>query len=66
MKNRKAKMLVARVNKRYYPSQWLKVSNRRVALFSYSGITREVIQEKFSAAQNRLRNHSSRITIVNK
>ncbi|EMR0736690.1 hypothetical protein RVX82_000993 [Citrobacter braakii] len=61
MKNRKAKMIVARVNKRYFPSQWLKVSNRRVVLFSFSGIAREGIKEKYSAAQNRLINHGAKI-----
>lgn len=37
MKNRKAKMLLLRAHKNGFPSQWLKVSNRRVALFSYDG-----------------------------
>lgn len=33
MKNRKAKMLISRVYRRCYPSQWLRVSNRRVVLY---------------------------------
>ncbi|HHP0242268.1 MULTISPECIES: hypothetical protein [Escherichia] len=40
-----------------YPSQWLRVSNRRVVLFSFSGIAREGVKEKRSAAQNRWKNH---------
>ncbi|CAD5763636.1 transposase [Escherichia coli] len=35
MKNRKAKMLISRVCRLCYPSQWLRVSNRRVVLFSF-------------------------------
>ena len=57
MKNRKAKMLLLRTNKNCYPRQWLKVSNRRVALFSYDGCTREGWQVKNSAAQNLWKNH---------
>lgn len=57
MKNRKAKMLISRVYRRCYPSQWLRVSNRRVVLFSFSGIAREGVKEKRSAAQNRWKNH---------
>ncbi|EQA5016583.1 hypothetical protein ACX3YJ_005734, partial [Escherichia coli] len=40
-----------------YPSQWLRVSNRRVVLFSFSGIAREGGRDKRSAAQNRWKNH---------
>ena len=54
MKNRKAKMLISRVYRRCYPSQWLRVSNRRVVLYLYSGIAREGIKDKRSAAQNRV------------
>ncbi len=57
MKNRKAKMLISRVYRRCYPSQWLRVSNRRVVLYLYSGIVREGIKDKRSAAQNRWKNH---------
>lgn len=57
MKNRKAKMLISRVYRLCYPSQWLRVSNRRVVLFSFSGIAREGVKEKRSAAQNRWKNH---------
>ncbi|HGU2262101.1 TPA: hypothetical protein ACM7IZ_002879 [Escherichia coli] len=57
MKNRKAKMLISRVYRRCYPSQWLRVSNRRVVLYLYSGIAREGIKDKRSAAQNRWKNH---------
>lgn len=57
MKNRKAKMLISRVYRLCYPSQWLRVSNRRVVLFSFSGIAREGVQDKRSAAQNRWKNH---------
>lgn len=57
MKNRKAKMLISRVYRRCYPSQWLRVSNRRVVLHLYSGIAREGIKDKRSAAQNRWKNH---------
>ncbi|HBN1883948.1 TPA: hypothetical protein L1421_001905 [Escherichia coli] len=53
MKNRKAKMLISRVYRRCYPSQWLRVSNRRMVLYLYSGIAREGIKDKPSAAQNR-------------
>ena len=58
MKNRKAKILLLYVHKNGFPSQWLKVSNRRVALFSYDGCTREGWQVKNSAAQNRWKNHA--------
>ncbi|MDY8584854.1 hypothetical protein UYO11_23170 [Escherichia coli] len=54
--NRKAKMLISRVYRLCYPSQWLRVSNRRVVLFSFSGIAREGIKDKRSAAQNRWKN----------
>ena len=57
MKNRKAKMLISRVYRLCYPSQWLRVSNRRVVLFSFSGIAREGVKDKRSAAQNRWKNH---------
>ncbi|ERO21713.1 hypothetical protein SEET4502_05285 [Salmonella enterica subsp. enterica serovar Typhimurium str. 34502] len=57
MKNRKAKMLISRVYRLCYPSQWLRVSNRRVVLFSFSGIAREGVRDKGSAAQNRWKNH---------
>jgi hypothetical protein len=57
MKNRKAKMLISRVYRRCYPSQWLRVSNRRVVLYLYSGIAREGIKDKRSAAQNRWKKH---------
>ena len=57
MKNRKAKMLISRVYRRCYPSQWLRVSNRRMVLYLYSGIAREGIKDKPSAAQNRWKNH---------
>ncbi|EQW18064.1 hypothetical protein G898_02514 [Escherichia coli UMEA 3014-1] len=57
MKNRKAKMLISRVYRRCYPSQWLRVSNRRVVLYLYSGIAREGVKDKRSAAQNRWKNH---------
>ncbi|EON5811600.1 hypothetical protein ACNDQY_004415 [Escherichia coli] len=57
MKNRKAKMLISRVYRLCYPSQWLRVSNRRVVLFSFSGIAREGIKDKRSAAQNRWKNN---------
>lgn len=57
MKNRKAKMLISRVYRRCYPSQWLRVSNRRMVLYLYSGIARDGIKDKRSAAQNRLKNH---------
>ncbi|HFQ8241615.1 TPA: hypothetical protein ACHTCP_002958 [Escherichia coli] len=57
MKKRKAKMLISRVCRRCYPSQWLRVSNRRVVLYLYSGIAREGIKDKRSAAQNRWKNH---------
>ncbi|ELG90640.1 hypothetical protein A311_01309 [Escherichia coli KTE146] len=57
MKNRKAKMLISRVYSRCYPSQWLIVSNRRMVLYLYSGIAREGIKDKPSAAQNRWKNH---------
>ncbi|HGX4883990.1 TPA: hypothetical protein ACNEZT_004234 [Escherichia coli] len=57
MKNRKAKMLISRVYRRCYPSQWLRVSNRRVVLYLYSGIAREGVKEKRSAAQNRWKKH---------
>lgn len=57
MKNRKAKMLISRVYRRCYPSQWLRVSNRRVVLYLYSGIAREGVRDKRSAAQNRWKNH---------
>ena len=57
MKNRKAKMLISRVYRRCYPSQWLRVSNRRVELYLYSGIAREGIKDKRSAAQNRWKKH---------
>ncbi|HHJ4050799.1 TPA: hypothetical protein ACQJWY_004436 [Escherichia coli] len=40
-----------------YPSQWLRVSNRRMVLYLYSGIAREGIKDKRSAAQNRWKNH---------
>ncbi len=55
--NRKAKMIISRVYRLCYPSQWLRVSNRRVVLFSFSGIAREGVKEKRSAAQNRWKNH---------
>lgn len=57
MKNRKAKMLISRVYRRCYPSQWLRVSNRRVVLYLYSGIAREGIKDKRSAAQNHWKKH---------
>lgn len=57
MKNRKAKMLISRVYRLCYLNQWLRVSNRRVVLFSYSGIAREGVKDKRSAAQNRWKNH---------
>lgn len=57
MKNRKAKMIISRVYRLCYPSQWLRVSNRRVVLFSFSGIAREGVKDKRSAAQNRWKNH---------
>ena len=57
MKNRKAKMLISRVYRRCYPSQWLRVSNRRVVLYLYSGIAREGIKDKRNAAQNRWKKH---------
>lgn len=57
MKNRKAKMLISRVYRRCHPSQWLRVSNRRVVLCLYSGIAREGVKDKRSAAQNRWKNH---------
>lgn len=57
MKNRKAKMLIHRVYRCCYPSQWLRVSNRRMVLYLYSGIAREGIKDKPSAAQNRWKNH---------
>lgn len=44
--NRKAKMLISRVYRLCYPSQWLRVSNRRVVLFSFSGIAREGVKDK--------------------
>ena len=40
-----------------YPSQWLRVSNRRMVLYLYSGIARDGIKDKRSAAQNRWKNH---------
>ena len=46
MNNRKAKMLISRVYRRCYPSQWLRVSNRRMVLYLYSGIAREGIKDK--------------------
>ncbi|KYT47743.1 hypothetical protein AML38_07965, partial [Escherichia coli] len=55
--NRKAKMLISRVYRLCYPSQWLRVSNRRVVLFSFSGIAREGVKDKRSAVQNRWKNH---------
>ncbi|EAB4197536.1 TPA: hypothetical protein JHK38_003690 [Escherichia coli] len=55
--NRKAKMLISRVYSRCYPSQWLRVSNRRMVLYLYSGIARDGIKDKRSAAQNRWKNH---------
>lgn len=57
MKNRKAKMLISRVYRHCHPSQWLRVSNRRVVLYLYSGIAREGVKDKRSAAQNRWKNH---------
>lgn len=57
MNNRKAKILIIRVLKNCYPSQWLNVSNRRMVLFSLGGINREGCQFKNSAAQNRWKNH---------
>lgn len=57
MKNRKAKMLISRVYRLCYPSQWLRVSNRRVVLYLYPGIAREGVKDKRSAAQNRWKNH---------
>ena len=55
--NRKARMIISRVYRLCYPSQWLRVSNRRVVLFSFSGIAREGVKDKRSAAQNRWKNH---------
>ncbi|WP_247184403.1 hypothetical protein [Escherichia coli] len=57
MKNRKAKIIILLALKNCYPSQWLNVSNRRMALFSLGGAPREGHQFKKSAAQNRWKNH---------
>ncbi|MDU7134705.1 MAG: hypothetical protein E6325_25415 [Enterobacteriaceae bacterium] len=57
MNNRKAKVIVLRALKNCFPSQWLKVSNRRKVLFSIVSISREGHQFKNSAAQNRWKNH---------